>query len=163
MGIRYYAYTFDADATESALADPRSVISADPLADAWGLPPGAMSAVTDFVQPVPKSEMLYLDKAWSALQALTAPASAHSIARPSHRMFEGRVTPVDLGWISWSRAITPDEVPLIAADLVALQDELTSESGAGKEDEYVLDFLHRAVEFVRQVAATGRGFAYLIG
>lgn len=39
MGIRYYAYAFDADMTARAQADPRSFISDDPLADAWGHAP----------------------------------------------------------------------------------------------------------------------------
>ena len=40
MGIRYYAYAFDADQTEAALADPHHFLSDDPLADAWGLDRG---------------------------------------------------------------------------------------------------------------------------
>jgi len=63
MGIRYYAYAFDADMTARAQADPRSFISDDPLADAWGMPHGAQIAVTNFEQSVPETEMLYLDKA----------------------------------------------------------------------------------------------------
>ena len=33
MGIRYYAYAFDNDQTDRALANPRAFISQDPLAD----------------------------------------------------------------------------------------------------------------------------------
>lgn len=64
MGIRYYAYAFDKHLTGAALADPYSVIGVDPLADAWGLPPGFTSGVTDFTPSVPERDLLYLDKAW---------------------------------------------------------------------------------------------------
>lgn len=39
MGIRYYAYAFDADRAQQAVDDPHSILSSDPLADAWGLEP----------------------------------------------------------------------------------------------------------------------------
>ncbi|WP_208544560.1 hypothetical protein [Rathayibacter sp. VKM Ac-2759] len=88
MGIRYYAYAFNADRTEAALADPRSIISDDPLADAWGMPHGVSTAVATFVQSVPERDMVYLDKAWAPLQALTAGRAPGGSPRPAHRMFE---------------------------------------------------------------------------
>src|SRR5699024_1047701 len=105
MGIRYYAYGFDAEMTEAALANPLSVISEDPLADAWGMPRGAHLAVTNFEQSVPTTRMLYLDKAWSAMQALTAPNLPGEAPRPAYRMFEGRVTMDGYGWLPWARSI----------------------------------------------------------
>lgn len=75
-------------------------------------------------------------------------------------MFEGRVTTVDLGWESWVRALPPHEIPGIAADLVDLEKELTRER---PEDGSLLDLLGRAVVVAADVAATGRGVAYLIG
>ena len=73
MGIRYYAYAFDADLAQRAVHDPDSILSSDPLADAWGLEPHASVSVATFEQVSPKRDMLYLDKAWSALQSLTRP------------------------------------------------------------------------------------------
>lgn len=81
------------------------------------MPHGAVDAVTNFEQSVPQAEMLYLDKAWSGLQRLTAPIDPEVVPRPAYRMFEGEVTPDELGWISWVRAVMPDDVPTIAADL----------------------------------------------
>lgn len=52
MGIRYYAYAFDPEHTEQAFADPGSFIAVDPLADAWGFPPGASIATPSFEQAV---------------------------------------------------------------------------------------------------------------
>lgn len=88
MGIRYYAYAFDSEQTENALADPLSVIGSDPLADAWGLEPGSSGGVTDR-QSVPERDLLYLDKAWPYLQGLTAPRPSSGAARAAYRMFEG--------------------------------------------------------------------------
>lgn len=164
MGIRYYAYAFDADYTAQALAAPESVISADPLADAWGLPPGFTSGVTNFEQKPPKIDMLYLDKAWGYLQRLTAPGGAQEIPRPAHRMFEGYVTQTDYGWEPWVKALAPEEVVIVANDLVSVSEELTVTLDADGEDTaYILDFLKRAVDFVTQLATSNRGFAYLIG
>jgi len=72
MGIRYYAYAFDAYLTQQAVDDPHSILSSDPPADAWGLEPHASVSVATFEQVSPKRDMLYLDKAWSALQSLCA-------------------------------------------------------------------------------------------
>lgn len=163
MGIRYYAYAFDADMTAFALADPLSVISDDPLADAWGMPHGAQQAVTNFVQSVPKTDMLYLDKAWSSMQALTAPNRPGEAPRPAYRMFEGQVTMNGYGWLPWVRAIAPDEVVGIAEDLVEFQHSVSDDGATGQDARYFLDFVRRAVEFTTQVAASNRGFAYMIG
>lgn len=163
MGIRYYAYAFDADMTAFALADPLSVISDDPLADAWGMPHGAQQAVTNFVQSVPRTEMLYLDKTWSLLQALTAPTRPSEAPRPAYRMFEGQVTMQECGWLPWVRAIVPDEVIEIAEDLIEFQHSVSDDGVTGQDARYLLDYLQRAVEFTTQVAASNRGFAYMIG
>ncbi len=163
MGIRYYAYAFDAEMADAALADPDRFTSDDPLADAWGMPHGAQIATTNFEQSVPKTEMLYLDKAWSYLQALTRPVDAGRDARPSFRMFEGQVTPHDLGWFAWYRGLAPQEIPAIAADLVLLQDELVDALDDDRDGKYVQEFLGRAVTLTSQIAATNRGFVYMIG
>jgi len=163
MGIRYYAYAFDADMTARALADPESFISDDPLADAWGMPHGAQIAVTNFVQSVPKTEMLYLDKAWSGLQTLTRAGAPDISPRPAYRMFEGQVAMHERGWDPWVRALSPEEVVAIADDLVALRGSVREVDIDDRDPEYVIGFLERAVEFVAGVAASHRGFAYLIG
>ncbi|WP_426520271.1 hypothetical protein ACPPVQ_07715 [Diaminobutyricibacter sp. McL0618] len=163
MGIRYYAYAFDADMTERAKADPRSFISDDPLADAWGLPHGAQTAVTNFEQSVPSTEMLNLDKAWPLLQEITKPSATDRRPRPGYRMFEGQATMHGDGWTPWVRALSPTEVIEIAEDLVELLPAVRDAEIAHRDTRYVLDYLNRAVEFVTGVAASNRGFAYLIG
>jgi hypothetical protein len=173
MGIRYYAYAFDADLTQQAVDDPHSILSSDPLADAWGMEPHAVVAVPSFEQVSPKREMLYLDKAWSALQSLTRPTTDVPHTGSCHRMFEGNVTMHSLGWEPWVRTILPEEVPAIRDELCRF-DELRvrqwahgwrSRHGAPDDDElrYVLDHLGRAQNFVETLAADGRGMVYLIG
>lgn len=172
MGIRYYAYAFDADLAQQAVDDPHSILSSDPLADAWGMEPHATISVATFEQVSPKRDMLYLDKAWSALQSLTHPAP-DSPAGPSYRMFEGNVTMHGLGWDPWVRTILPEEVPVIRDDLCAIDESRVrawarswrSRHGADDDSElrYVLDFLGRSQEFVKSLAVEGRGMVYLIG
>jgi len=53
MGIRYYAYAFDGDMAEHALVDPEAFVPDYPLADAWGLAPGAVISSTTFEQVLP--------------------------------------------------------------------------------------------------------------
>jgi hypothetical protein len=172
MGIRYYAYAFDADLTEQAVRAPHSILSPDPLADAWGMAPGARAGVATFVRMVPERDMLYLDKAWSSLQRLTAPAAGVTVARPAHRMFEGRVRMVGLGWQPWVRTLTPEEIPAIARDLASISDEevqarfraMAARTRAPDDEaDYAGEFLRRAQEFVEGLAADGRGMVYLIG
>lgn len=171
MGIRYYAYAFDAEMTEQALADPRSMISDDPLADAWGLPHGFTSGTTNFEQSVPARDMLCLDKAWSLLQALTAPEGSDEEPRPAFRMFEGRVTDTHTGWLSWVRALTPEEVAAVARDLESIDDadaearfrESARWGDPDAEAAYGQQYLRAARAFVAGLAASGRGMAYLIG
>lgn len=169
MGIRYYAYAFDSDRTEQALAEPRSFIASDPLADAWGFEPHARVASPTFQQRTPARDLLYLDKAWRHLQVLTRPTSLGS-ARPAYRMFEGQVALSSDGcsWIPWVRALEPTEVTLIAHDLGELTDE-TARDGlrragtAAGDVDYAVHFLQDARSFVRNLAHDGRGMAYLIG
>jgi hypothetical protein len=174
MGIRYYAYAFDSDQTEEALADPLTVIGADPLADAWGLEPGFTQGVTEFRQSLPERDLLYLDKAWPHLQWLSAPRSSSVGARAAYRMFDGQVTYADDGltWRPWVRALPPHEVALIAWDLetisdldikVGLDGFCSSRQALEFELPYAAQFLHRARVFVHTVASEGRGFAYMIG
>lgn len=173
MGIRYYAYAFDAELAQQAADDPDSILSSDPLADAWGMETHASVSVATFEQMSSKSDMLYLDKAWSALQSLTRPASDAPREAPSYRMFEGRVTMHDMGWDPWIRAILPEEVPAIRDDLCTFDasrvrewaTDWRSPFGADPEDEirYVSDFLERAKEFVTALADAGRGMVYMIG
>lgn len=173
MGIRYYAYAFDADLAQRAVDDPHSILSSDPLADAWGLEPHAAVSVATFEQVVPKRDMLYLDKAWRALQALTRPTSDGGVVRASYRMFEGNVTMHGLGWDPWVRTILPEEVPAICDDLCAIDEDRvrawarTWRSPHGADDEaelrYVLDYLGRSQEFVESLAIDDRGMVYLIG
>ncbi|EMY35487.1 hypothetical protein D477_004202 [Arthrobacter crystallopoietes BAB-32] len=174
MGIRYYAYAFDKDQAEKALADPLTVIGSDPLADAWGLLPASIQGVTEGRQPLPEHDFLYLDKAWPYLQRLTAPPTPSAGARPAYLMFEGDVTYTDCGlsWHPWLRTLLPPEVALIARDLEAISDH-EIEAGLGEissphqslksEVAYATDFFHRAKAFVHAVASEGRGFAYMIG
>lgn len=64
MGIRYYAYAFEAEDTERAIQDPRSMMACDPLGDAWGIVPGGHGDIATLKQHTPERDMLYLDKAW---------------------------------------------------------------------------------------------------
>jgi len=173
MGIRYYAYAFDADRAQQAVDDPQSILSSDPLADAWGLEPHASVSVATFEQVSPKRDMLYLDKAWTALRSLTRSGSGSPAAGLCYRMFEGNVTMHDMGWDPWVRTILPAEVPAIRDDLCAIDEDRVrtwastwrSRRGADDDDElrYVLDYLTRAQEFVESLATDGRGMVYLIG
>ena len=172
MGIRYYAYAYDAELMQKAVDDPHSILASDPLADAWRMEPHASVSVATFEQVSPKIDMLYLDKAWSALQSLTRALSDHGDGSPSYRMFEGAVTMHDLGWDPWVRTILPDEVPAIRDELCAFTDDQvrawartwSSRYGADAETEarYVLEFLGRAQEFIDALAGRGRGMVYLI-
>lgn len=173
MGIRYYAYAFDADHAQQAIEHPYSILSSDPLADAWGLEPHATCSVATFEQVPPKRDMLYLDKAWSALQSLTHPASDTPAVGSCFRMFEGAVTMHDMGWDPWVRTILPGEVVAIHDDLSRFDEPRVrawartwrGRHGAAEADElrYVLDYLKQAQEFVASLAADGRGMVYLIG
>ena len=163
MGIRYYAYAFDADLTERALADPRSVIGETALAGAWGMPHGAAIDAADLPRPVPEEDMLCLDRAWSALQALTAPRSPGQPPRPAHRMLEGRVSLRGMCWDPWVRAVPPGEVAEIADDLLALRSEVEEGLAEHPEGAQLGQYLDRAVDFASRIARSGRGFAYLIG
>lgn len=173
MGIRYYAYAFDADLTDQAVNDPFSIVSSDPLADAWGMEPHAAVSVATFEQVSPTRDMLYLDKAWSALQSLIRWCSTGGGESPASRMLDGAVTMRGLGWDPWIRTIRPEEVLRIRDALCEIDEAAVREwvrgwrspLGADDEDEvrYVLEFLNRAQEFVTQLAEDGRGMVSLIG
>ena len=116
--------------------------------------------------------MLYLDKAWSHLQTITSADSEQSDPRPAFRVFEGRVTPHELGWEPWIRVVTPSEVVLAHEDLVTITDSDAEDCirrwyrGFREPDaevRYALDFLERARLFIRRLAEDGRGMVYLIG
>ncbi|GMA29731.1 DUF1877 family protein [Arenivirga flava] len=169
MGIRYYAYAFDPQNADLAVADPDGFISADPLADAWGFPHGAESASPTFEQAVPPRDMLYLDKAWSAFQSLTRAAEGHS-ARPSFRMFEGAVVQHAYGWERFVRALVPEEMPAIAADLADMDQDwlerhlcVPPQRDSDEELEYLTEFLGRARRFTASLVEDGRGMVYMIG
>lgn len=176
MGIRYYAYAFEGDQTAQAIADPYSILSDDPLADAWGLEPHAAVSVATFEQVTPERDMLYLDKAWRELQAITAPqadtGSGTATARPAFAMFAGDVTHHSMGWDPWVRVLSPEEVVPVAGDLLRISDAdaeavIRARSYFGRDPDqevaYVLQFLARARGFMAELAAAGRGMVYMIG
>lgn len=105
MGIRYYAYAFDADLTERAVADPDTVMSDDPLADAWGFPHGTNGGPALFEQIPRKTDMLYLDKAWRELQRLTESGGPDGGPRSAFRMFEGQVNWTGPCYRPWQRTV----------------------------------------------------------
>ncbi|WP_349828919.1 hypothetical protein [Brevibacterium litoralis] len=86
--------------------DPRAYMDGDLLGDAWGIvweKQGVGNA--SFRQHSPAADFLYLEKAWSLLQSLTAPNADESEPRPAFRMFEGHVTHLpDWSWEPWVRA-----------------------------------------------------------
>lgn len=169
MGIRYYAYAFDNKLRDQAQRDPGSLISSDPLADAWGLEPHATISQATFQQTVPKRDMLYLDKSWQELQLLTGPPEHGGTARPAYAMFEGAVKMHDLGWEPWVRPLFPEDLHEIEqdlADLVRIEKKWISRNSAtteAREDTHTIQFLRRAHEFVAGLVADGRGMVYMIG
>jgi hypothetical protein len=172
MGIRYYAYAFDGNLTEQALADPLSFLSDDPLADAWGFEHGAIICTPTFEQTVPHRDMLYLDKAWRQLQCLTAPAEPGLPARHAFRMFEGAVVMNGMGWEPWVRTLTPPDVLAVAGDLETISEKdvelrLQESRFPGRdfdgEFDYVVNYLRQARTFTANLAAEGRGMVYKIG
>lgn len=172
MGVRYYAYAFDSDQTEEAMADPISMISEDPLADAWGMEPGFTIGVLG-ERTVSKRNMLYLDKAWPYLQRLTgAPEGGVNDPRISHLMFAGEAAGNSRHWMAQTGIVVPSQVALVARDLEAIEEEEVARSvmqrcGPGDrnkgEVEYVLQYFRESREFAAGVAEDGRGFAFMIG
>ncbi|MBL5973896.1 MAG: DUF1877 domain-containing protein [Candidatus Leucobacter sulfamidivorax] len=169
MGIRYYAYAFDHELSDQARENPRSLVSSDPLADAWGLVPHATISHATFEQTVPERDMLYLDKAWRELQILTGPRELCGTARPAFAMFAGEVRMHDLMWEPWVRPLFPADLPEIERDLADLvRDEAeripeASETVDARGETFVMHFLRRAHEFVAGLVADGRGMVYMIG
>lgn len=158
MGIRYYAYPITAAEYPHAVENPCRFHGRDPLADAWGLKDE---------QP----EMLYLDKCWQQLQTLLGPNSG-APARPAFQLVEGQVTHVDMGWIPHERALSPEDVQLVAADLATVDESdirrmLPSMNWWNDSEEqiyeYVAHHLAAAQEFTAKLANGGHGLVYLIG
>ncbi|WP_449281354.1 hypothetical protein [Leucobacter sp.] len=169
MGIRHYAYAFDPGLSDQARTDPRSLISSDPLADAWGLEPHAAISCTNFEQAVPERDMLYLDKAWRELQFLTGLRELGGPPRPACAMFEGEVTMHSMGWESYVGPLFPGDLPEIErdpADLIGGEAMriLRGSAAVDRRDEaYAMQYLRRAREFVAGLVADGRGMVYMIG
>lgn len=158
MGIRYYAYPVDAGLVARAHEDPYLFLPQDPLADAWG--PAAN-----------RPTMLYLDKCWRYLQALTQP-DLGMLPRPAYRLFEGEVTYVHDGiaWLPWTRVLGPDEVAEVARDLalIDLDDVRTLLRQPGfracaDEYGYIAQYLADAQAFAARMSDAGSGLVYLIG
>lgn len=171
MGIRYYAYAYDAALTQRAIDNPRSILSSDPLADAWGMTPHVAVGYATFEQVSEERDMLYLDKAWRGLQELTEARDPGAPPRPAFRMFEGDVRHHSRGWDSWVRVIHPTDVPAILDDLESMcvspieDGAVRPRYGAAPEDEraYVESYLHKARAFVAGLVSDGRGMVYTIG
>lgn len=157
MGIRYYAYPLRPEHVEFAMQKPRAFVAPDPFADVW------------FDN---RPHMLYLDKCWGLLQDLTRP-DVDKVARPGYRLFEGNVTHTDCGWIPWSRALSPDDVRLIADDLSTISTEEVDRhfdpgpsnwpSDGSTAADYVRQYLLAAQEFTATMTAEGQGLVYMIG
>ncbi|WP_062301059.1 hypothetical protein [Demequina subtropica] len=159
MGIRYFAYSFPAELSEVAMADPRTFIGAGPCTTARSTEPTAPCTCGSAVRNLREEQRLDLDKAWSDLQRLTRPDPWPEPPRPAFRMFEGYVTMTDRGWISWVRALGPEETADVAADLADFQ----RQAQGVVTDAYVLEYLRAAVTFTSYAASAGRGIVYLIG
>ncbi|GAA1460085.1 YfbM family protein [Williamsia maris] len=148
MGIRYYAYPVRAELVDHARSDPRLFISDDPLMDAWG-------------DPDDRPPMLYLDKAWRALQQLF-------VGRPCAAMVHGQVAMCGNGveYHPWFGVLDPDEVAEVARDIV-LVDEPVAVPGRRErvlfEVDYVSQYLGAAREFVCELADERSGLVYTIG
>lgn len=162
MGIRYYAYAFDADLPAKP-ADPVIAMYDEALADAWGLSRDTRAAIALLQKLPPQSDMVDLDKAWRELQRLTVRGGEDGGPRAAYRMFEGRVYETGQGYLPWYRIVSPDEVPKIAEDLGELQASVGPDRISDRDPDYILFHLRQAAEFTAAVAAAGRGFVYHIG
>ncbi|RNE63806.1 DUF1877 family protein [Cryobacterium tepidiphilum] len=158
MGIRYCAYPITRDEYPRALATPSLFLSQDPLMDAWG--PQDL-----------RSEVLYLDKCWSYLQTLFSPLPGE-LPRPAFHLVVGQVTHTRTGWISYQRALSPDEVDRVATDLAQFDDATISARLTGidmfnepsdRKVAYVAQYLSSAREYTARLAEDGRGLVYMIG
>ena len=169
MGIRYYAFAFDADMTEQAIANPRRFLSPDPFADAWGIVRVGTRDIATFQQAIPEEEMLYLDKAWPLLQELTK-APPGCPARAAYQMFEGEVHPWPGPYEPWVCTHTPEQVVAISLDLdtitdgeirghLADRDHPADEQGVA----YAIAYFQEARTFANCLASSGRGFVHMIG
>lgn len=158
MGIRFYAYPINADEYQLAVTNPCPFHGSDPLMDAWG-------------PRESKPVMLYLDKCWKEMQNLLAPSPGQP-DRPALQLVEGQVTFTPQGWIPYERALSPEQVEAIAADLATVDDadirRMASEFpswyvSSEQTYEYVAPYLAEAQQFTARLAQDGRGLVYLIG
>ena len=148
MGIRYYAYPVRAELIEHARSDPRLFISDDPLMDAWG-------------DPGDRPPMLYLDKAWRALQELFGD-------RPCAALVRGQVTMCGNGFEHdpWLGVLDPDEVADVARDVVLIEPPIAVPGRPERvlfEADYVGRYLAAAQEFACALADADSGLVYVIG
>jgi hypothetical protein len=159
MGIRYYAYPVAAVHAELARIAPHTLMSDDPLVDAWG----------------PESErpaMLYLDKCWGYLQRLFD-AKDDRPARPAFDLVKGKVVMTATGWESVIRALDPDQVVIVAKDLETVTADdvwemlddgsLQFSDDRAEEFDYIMWNLDAAKAFTARLAREGLGLVYLIG
>jgi len=160
MGIRYYAYPLRAELVEVAKRAPRSFLSDDPLADAWG-PADQRPA------------MLYLDKCWHELQMLLNPDQA-APGRPAFWLVEGDVTQTQGGWIPYMAVLDAQQVAEVARDLATVtpaevRGMLATTATFGrlvdrdKEFGYVTHYLADALAFTTRLSERGKGLVYMIG
>lgn len=77
-----------------------------------------------------------------------------------------------MGWIPFERALDPDQVKAVAADLATLGDEdirsalprlAYPHDSLDEEFRYVRSYLSAAQEFTADLADRGFGLVYLIG
>lgn len=179
MGIRYSAYAFDNHQRQQVVRRPWSVVSQVPPACGCpprlaprGLPAGWVSGWPGPPRDRSDDDWLDLDKAWSDLQRITRPVSDDETPRAAYAMFEGDVTWTDRRSVSWIRAILPEDVPAVAADLTSISRFEVARgamrSGLSDRDpeahrHYVQMFLDDARRFVTRLADEGRGMVYRIG
>ncbi|WP_164513555.1 DUF1877 family protein [Janibacter indicus] len=158
MGIRYTAYALDPHQTEQVIARPANLLFGYCAHEVWG----EQTRLRD-------EDTLDRDKAWSDVQRATGTADDEA-ARPAYRMFEGQPTWTDRGHVSWTRVLTPPDVPATAEDLMALDDDAVARHLAQWRGErgtesarYTLQFLQSARSFRTALARDGRGMVYRIG
>lgn len=165
MGIRYYAYPVDPEHTATAAATPELFLGQDPLSDAWGLVPIGDSIYA--IDAKPRPEMLYLDKCWRLLQALTRPEEGE--CRPAHILFAGYDRGGRYDYQPFLKALNPSEVAVAASDLATIGNEdldrLFTRASPGwiGDRNYLEQYMSQAVEFTTELRSRGWGMVYMIG